>query len=76
MKKISKLNSLLKFFTVRKGELLNELVNLDASKSCQGTDVPTKVVKENADIFTDFFDPVINCLSTKMSFQLFYSSQM
>ena len=42
---------------MRKGELFNELVNLDASKSCQDTNVPTKVTKENADIFTDFFWP-------------------
>ena len=33
---------------------------LDASKACQDTNVPTKIIKENADIFTDFVHPSIN----------------
>ena len=33
IEKISKLNSLFKFSNVEKGEILNEIVNLDASKS-------------------------------------------
>ena len=28
-------------------------MNLDASKACQGADIPTKVIKSNSDIFTD-----------------------
>ena len=28
------------------------MLNLDASKVCQDTDVPTKILKENADIIT------------------------
>ena len=32
-----KLNSLFKFSNVEKSEILNETVNLDASKSCQDT---------------------------------------
>ena len=44
--KISKLNNLFKFSNVEKKEVLNEIVNLDASKSCQDTDVPTKIIKD------------------------------
>ena len=28
---------------------------MDVSKACQDTDVPTNILKENADIFADFF---------------------
>ena len=45
IEKISKLNSFFKFSNVIKGEILNEIVNLNASKSCQDTDVLTKVIK-------------------------------
>ena len=30
------------------------------SKSCQGTDLPTKIIKENADTFKDFIQAKIN----------------
>ena len=43
--KIPKLNSLFKFSNVDKGEILNGIVNLDASKSCQKTDVAAKIIK-------------------------------
>ena len=66
--KISKLNSLSKFSNVEKREILNEIVNLDASKSCQDTDVPTKIIKESADIFADFFHPAINTTINKKEF--------
>ena len=44
IEKISKLNSLFKFCNVEKGEILYEIVNLNAWKSCQDTDVPTKII--------------------------------
>ena len=52
-------------------EILNEIVNLDASKSCQDTDVPTKIIKENADIFADFIYPAINTTINKNEFPFF-----
>ena len=61
IEKISKLNSLFKFSDVEKGEII---VNLDVQKSCQDTDIPTKIIKENADIFTDFTHQAIDALST------------
>ena len=45
---------------MEKKEILQEIACLDASKACQDTDVPTKIIKENADIFTDFIHPSIN----------------
>ena len=45
---------------VEKREILNEIVNLDALKSCQDTDVPTKIIKQNADVFADFIHPAVN----------------
>ena len=45
---------------MEKGEILYEIVNLNAWKSCQDTDVPTKIIKENADIFADFIHPASN----------------
>ena len=71
IEKISKLNSLFKFCNVEKGEILNEIVNLDAWKSCQDTDVPTKIIKENADIFADFIHPAINASINKNEFPSF-----
>ena len=71
IKKISKLNNLFKFSNVEKREVLNEIVNLDASKSCQDTDVPTKIIKDNAHIFADFIHPVINASINKNEFPSF-----
>ena len=45
---------------MEKKEILHEIVCLDASKACQDTEVPTKIIKENADIFTDHIHPSIN----------------
>ena len=72
IEKISKLSSLFKFFNVEKSEILNEIVNLDASKSCQDTDIPTKVIKENANIFADFNHPAINATINKNGFPSFW----
>ena len=71
IKKISKPSSLFKFSNVEKREILNDIVNLDASKSCQDTDVPTKIIKGNADIFADFIHPAINTTINKNDFPSF-----
>ena len=70
-KKVSKLNSLFHFYTVGKREILNEIVNLNAWKSRQDTDVLTKNVKKNADNLTDFIYPIINASVKKNEFQPF-----
>ena len=69
--KISKLNSLFKFSNVEKREILNEIINLHASKSRQDTDVLTKIIKENADILAAFIHPAINVSINKKKFPSF-----
>ena len=71
IKKISTLNSLFKFFNVEKREILNEIVNLDATKSCQDTDVPTEIIKEKTYFFLNFIHQVINASINQTSFHLF-----
>ena len=68
---ISKLNSLFTFSNVEKRKILNEIVNLDASKSCQDTDVPKNIIKENADILADFIHLAIYTALNKKEFPLF-----
>ena len=47
--------SLFSFSHVDKAEILKEILSLDSSKASQDTDIPTKILKDNADIFSDFF---------------------
>ena len=44
---------------LEKKQIFKEIVCLDVSKACQDTDtdVPTKIIRENADIFTNFARP-------------------
>ena len=41
------------FSKINRGEILREILKLETSKACQDTDIPTKITKENADIFAD-----------------------
>ena len=60
IERVPKSKVLFNFSSVEKKEIFQETVCLDASKACQDTDVPTKIIKDNADIFTDFIHPSIN----------------
>ena len=60
--KISKLNKLVEFSNVVKGEILNEIVNQDELKSFQDTDC---INKNHADIFTGFIHLEINASINK-----------
>ena len=42
------------FSHVMPEEIFKEIKQFDASKAAQETDIPAKVVKENADIFANF----------------------
>ena len=46
--------SLFSFSHVDKKQILKESLSLDSTKTSQDTDIPTKSVKDNADIFSDF----------------------
>ena len=39
------------FLKINREGILGEIVKLQTSKACQDTSIPTKIIKENADIF-------------------------
>ena len=41
------------FSKINREEILGEILKLETSKACQDTDIPTKIIKENVDIFAD-----------------------
>ena len=41
-------------------EITNEIKSLDNSKATQSNDIPTKIIKENYDIFVTFITENIN----------------
>ena len=47
--------------------MLKEILNLDTTKACQDTDIPTKILKENADIFSDYLFAYHNASVVKSS---------
>ena len=47
-------NANFSFSTVKRTQLLNEITQLNSSKASQITDIPTKVIKQNSNIFTGF----------------------
>ena len=46
--------SLFSFSQLDKAEILKEILSLDSEEVSQDTDIPTKTIKDNADIFSDF----------------------
>ena len=57
---VRKKNPRISFRCVDTGEILKETLNLDASKACQDLDIPSRIIKENVDIFTDFLHSSCN----------------
>ena len=58
---------LLSFSEVARDEILKEILSLDTTKACQDNDIPTKILKENADIFSDFLFANYNASVVKTS---------
>ena len=48
------------FSEVAKEETSRDILNLDGFKTCQDTDIPFKIIKENADIFASFLNSSSN----------------
>ena len=48
------------FKNVQKEEILKELNNLKVNEATQNTDIPTKIITENSDIFGDFIFSNLN----------------
>ena len=61
IKKFCNSKSHFSFKNVQKEEILKELNNLNINKATQNTDIPTKIIKENSDIFGGFIFSNLNC---------------
>ena len=41
------------FSKINREQILEEILTFETSKACQDTEIPTKIIKENANIFAD-----------------------
>ena len=48
------------FQEITKSEINLEILNLNSSKACQESDLPTKIIKANSDIFTEVIHKELN----------------
>ena len=58
--KVCKKNPQFHFRCIDKDETLKEILDLDASKACQGSDIPSRIIKGNAGIVTDILHSSFN----------------
>ena len=65
----NKLNKqpLFSFSHATRDEILKEILSLGTTKACQDTDIPAKILKANADIFSDFLFVYYNASVVKSS---------
>ena len=61
-------NSVFTFSHITKEEALKEIGTLDATKPSQDTDIPTKSLKQNSDIFASFICKVFNNMTDSSTF--------
>ena len=59
---------LLFHFQLTKQKIFREILNLDVSKASQDTDIFSKIIKENADIFASFLHSSFNTSVTYSEF--------
>ena len=57
---VCKKNPQFSFRCVDKDEILKETLNLDVSKACQDLDIPSRIIKENPDVFSDILHSSFN----------------
>ena len=69
IKKFYNSKSHFSFKNVQKEKILKELNNLNNNKATKNTDIPTKIIKENSDIFRDFIFSNLNCCINTSSYQ-------
>ena len=48
------------FHRTRNEDIEKEIQNLNVNKACQYSDIPTKIIKENSDVYADFLCKSIN----------------
>ena len=53
---------------VAKEEIFRDIFNIDVSKACQDTDIPSKIIKENADSFASLLHSSFNTSVTNSEF--------
>ena len=63
-----KRHAVFSFLEVFKVKIIWEISNLDVSKACQGTDIPSKIIMEKADIFASFLHSSSNTSATDSEF--------
>ena len=68
IKKFCNSKSHFSFKNVQMEEILKELNNRNINKATQNTDIPTKIIKENSDIFGDFVVSNLNCCFNTSSY--------
>ena len=56
------------FRFVDKDEFLKEILNSDVSKAYQDSDIPSRIIKQNADVFTDILPSSFNNLIYQSQF--------
>ena len=61
-------NSIFTFSHVTKEEVSKEIGNLDTTKSYQDIDIPTKIIKQNSDIFASFICKTFNNMVNSSTF--------
>ena len=61
-------NKIFHFEEVNIGEVEKEILKLDKTKASQKTDIPTRIIKGNIDIFADFLCTNINSAIKSASF--------
>ena len=61
--------SLFSFSHVDKKQILKEILSLDSAKASQDVGIPTKIIKDNADIFSDF---LLSGLNNSVATSLLY----
>ena len=59
---VCKNSSQFAFKWVDKDEILKEVLNLDAWKACQDSDIPSRIIKKNADLWIEFLHSSFNNL--------------
>ena len=68
---VAKSNYLFSFNEINREEVLNEINSLDITKAAQDTDVPTKIIKENSDIFSSIIQSSYNTTVKTCEFPAF-----
>ena len=56
------------FSKVAKEKILRDVLNPDVSKACQDTNFPSKIIREDADIFASFLHSSFNTSVTNSEF--------